>query len=35
MQQEKDQLLRKMVQMRDQMEMYEKQIEALKGYYSS
>jgi hypothetical protein len=30
MQQEKDQLLRKIVQMKDQMEMYEKKIEALK-----
>jgi hypothetical protein len=35
MQQEKDQLLRTMVQMKDQMEVYEQQIEALKKGVSS
>jgi SMC interacting uncharacterized protein involved in chromosome segregation len=36
MQQDKDQLLRQVVQMKDQIEMYEKKIEALKkGIYSS
>jgi hypothetical protein len=35
MQQEKDQLLRQMVQMKDQMDIYKQQIEALKKEPSS